>query len=533
MNRSKCVLFRWTACLWFLGALISALAAEEIVDLGTLDFPNSGSEEAQESFIRGVLLLHSFEFEDAAEAFQEAQAVDPDFALAYWGEAMTHNHPLWRQQNRDAALKVLQRFGATSDERMAKIASKRERDYLATLDVLYGEGSKLGRDRAYEQAMRRLSERYPDDLEAKAFYALSILGTTQGERDFRAFMRAGAIAEEVFAANPRHPGAVHYLIHSYDDPVHAPLGLRAARVYADIAPAASHAQHMISHIYVALGRWAESIDANVKSFAVSVKRAQRKGLGVDARNFHSLHWLQYSRLQLGQFAEAERLLAEMDRYANESGSGRTRWYQQAFRAGWVVETGADSLPDGPDATALEFREGVMAEFAAGWAALQRGEAARAEQAVQAIAGRLAESAEDDEVFDSDRAEVEVLMLELAGRVAMQNGSVDEGLESLGRATGIERDLPLEYGPPDIIKPSFELLGDVLLDLGRAAEAKEAYETALERAPRRRLSLLGLARALAELGETDALDTACGELNAIYVHADEGLVAPAACTADSP
>ena len=183
------------------------LGATEITDLGSLDFPNSGAPEAQQAFARGVLLLHSFEYEDAREAFQEASEIDPDFALAFWGEAMTHNHPLWRQQDRDAALEALAGYAATARERAEKAPTEREAAYLAALETLYGEGDKVSRDFAYSEAMRRLAETYPDDLEARAFYALSILGTTQGERDFRVFMRAGAVAEEVFAANPNHPGA--------------------------------------------------------------------------------------------------------------------------------------------------------------------------------------------------------------------------------------------------------------------------------------------------------------------------------------
>ena len=185
----------------------------------------------------------------------------------------------------------------------------REKGYLAAVETLYGEGSKIDRDYDYSEAMRGLSERYPEDMEAKSFYALSVLGTTQGERDFSVFMRAGAIVEEVFAVNPRHPGAAHYLIHSYDDPVHAPLGLRAARVYAEIAPAASHAQHMISHIFVAMGDWENSVESNVKAWNVSVERAKRKNLDADAQNYHAHYWLMYSYLQLGQYEEA---LAKLD-----------------------------------------------------------------------------------------------------------------------------------------------------------------------------------------------------------------------------
>ena len=213
--------------------LLVALVPVGAQDLGETEFANSGAPEAQEPFLRGLLLLHSFEYDDAREAFQEARRLDPDFAMAAWGEAMTHNHPVWMQQDRDAARAALDGVDAMP-------ASARERAYLATLGVLYGgDASKEDRDDAYAEAMRQLAAGYPDDLDAAAFYALSILATAHEGRDFTTYMEAAAVAEEVFDQNPQHPGAAHYLIHAYDDPVHAPLGLRPARVYAEVAPSAA------------------------------------------------------------------------------------------------------------------------------------------------------------------------------------------------------------------------------------------------------------------------------------------------------
>ncbi|NOR40080.1 MAG: hypothetical protein GQ537_02580, partial [Gammaproteobacteria bacterium] len=237
--------------------------------LGVLDFPNSGAGAAQDAFTRGVLLLHSFEFDDARTAFVEAQAVDPGFVMAIWGEAMTLNHPLWAVQDRTEALKVLAKLPAETERKI----TPHEQAFLDAVEILYGfgeenPGDKPSRDIAYMQAMQRAHQTWPDDLEAASFYGLSILGSVY-ERDFRTYMRAAAILEEVFAKQPRHPGAAHYLIHSYDDQVHAPLGLRAARVYATIAPAASHAQHMISHIYTSLGMWDEVVKANITAVRVS------------------------------------------------------------------------------------------------------------------------------------------------------------------------------------------------------------------------------------------------------------------------
>src|SRR5262249_13975807 len=235
---------RRRALLTAVSIAAAVVARGQPAALGRTDFPTSGSPAAQEPFLRGALLLHSFEYSDAAEAFRKAQAAQPGFAMAYWGEAMTYNHPLWSEQDRDAARRALERLAPTPAERLAKAPTPREKMYLEAVEALYGEGDRAARDRAYAEAMRRLHERFPDDLDAEAFYALALLGTTEGKRDFAVYMKAAALVEDVFAKNREHPGAAHYLIHCYDDPVHAPLGMRAARVYAGFAPAAVHALHM-------------------------------------------------------------------------------------------------------------------------------------------------------------------------------------------------------------------------------------------------------------------------------------------------
>lgn len=495
----------------------------DIESLGSLEFPNSGAVEAQEPFIRGVLLLHSFEYDDAREAFLAAQEIDPDFHMAYWGEAMTHNHPLWRRQDRAAARAVLERLPAGAP-------SRREQGYLDALRILYGDGDKVSRDFAYSEAMGALSQRHPDDLEAKSFYALSILGTTQAVRDFRAYMRAGAVVEEVFAANPRHPGAAHYLIHSYDDPIHAPLGLRAARVYADIAPAASHAQHMISHIYVALGRWSDSVESNVQSFEVSEERVERKGLGVDDLNFHAYHWLQYSYLQLGRWQVARQMLDRMHGYALESGSMRARGYYAAMRASWLTETGDIEIPPSLGTTNTGPTSAAADLFASGYRALTSGRAGQASTAVESLETLLAEqpTTMEDSVATERRRVIEVLTWSLQSQIALAAGREREARDLLTRATAAEASMPLEYGPPAIVKPSHELFGETLLQIGEPEAAAMQLTTALERAPRRRAALWGQAQAAAALGEATVVEASCAELARILIGADVTVGSPAVC-----
>jgi hypothetical protein len=275
---------------------------------GHVEFANSGAASAQADFLDGLALLHDFEYPAAAAAFRRAEAADPGFAMAYWGEAMTFNHPIWMQQDLKAGQAVLNKLAPTPAARRARAKTEREKEYLDTVEILYGDGSKEERDFRYEDAMARLHARYPDDVDATAFYGLAILGTAHAGRDIATYMRAAGLLEEAWINHRDHPGLVHYLIHSYDDPTHAPLGLRAARIYAKIAPDAGHAQHMTSHIFLALGMWQEVVSANLAAIADvdRVRKAAGKG-PVGCGHYPS--WLGYGYLQLGQMDKARSAVA--------------------------------------------------------------------------------------------------------------------------------------------------------------------------------------------------------------------------------
>jgi len=501
------------AALWTLAAALSAQPSE----LGRIDFPTSASGPAREHFLRGVLLLHSFEYDDAAEEFQAAQAADPAFALAYWGEAMTKNHPIWMERDAEAARKVLGRLAGTRDDRLAKAPSGRERGYLEAVEILFAEGEKRDRDLAYAEAMERLHERYPTDLEAQSFYALALLGTSQRSRDFSIYMKAAAQAEEVFAKNPSHPGAVHYLIHSYDDPVHAPLGLRPARVYARIAPAAAHALHMPSHIFLASGMWDDVASSNEASWEAAEARVERKRLGVDERNFHALFWLEYAYLQQGRFREARKLLSTMEGDARKSGSVRARSSLSSMQAAFRIETACAGAGDSSLSAGTEPRDLFVAGFC-GW---KKG-------SLTGIASALAEFEKPESGKESDahahggamptyrggstNASVAgVFRKQLEALSLLQKGQTAAALARAGEAAAAEDAMSFEFGPPTIVKPSHELLGELLLSLGRAAQAQKEFDAALARAPGRTLSLLGAMRAATETKDMVASDEAARKL----------------------
>jgi hypothetical protein len=290
-----------------------AVAAPEY---GHVDFANSGASTAQGDFLNGLALLHDFEYDSAAAAFRRAESTDPDFAMAYWGEAMTFNHPVWMQQDLASARAALNRLAPSPAMRRSKAQTEREKAYLGAVEILYGDGTKEDRDAQYEDAMAKLHARYPEDVDAAAFYALSILGSAHAGRDLATYMRSAAVLEEAWISHRDHPGLLHYLIHSYDDPAHAPLGLRAARLYAKIAPDAGHAQHMTSHIFLALGMWTATVDANVAAIA-AVNRARLAAGKMSIGCGHYSSWLEYAYLQLGN-VESARSTLESCRAAMEA-----------------------------------------------------------------------------------------------------------------------------------------------------------------------------------------------------------------------
>ncbi|MFN2499821.1 MAG: hypothetical protein ABR557_12110 [Pyrinomonadaceae bacterium] len=326
-------------------ALIAALAVSvsaQNSQLGNVEFETSGSERAHASFLRGLAALYSFWYEEALDAFRESTRIDPDFMMGYWGEAMAHNHPLWSEQDTAAARLVIANFRETSK------LTQRERDYLNAVKALYadsGGSDKRARDAAYSAAMEKVYRAYPNDLNAAAFYSLSLLGLVRTEeKSYRLQAQAGAIALDIYQKNPNHPGAAHYIIHAFDDPDHAILALPAARRYADIAPAAHHARHMPSHIFLQLGMWPEAAASNESAWESSDAWMKRKHLSTSVRDYHSLHWLLYVYLQQGRYLKAEELLTLMKKTMSEStyeNKLRPGYYENNYAnmaAAFVVET---------------------------------------------------------------------------------------------------------------------------------------------------------------------------------------------------
>jgi tetratricopeptide (TPR) repeat protein len=496
-------------------------------------FPNSGSPSAQPSFLRGVTALHNFQYEDAVEAFGQAQRIDRDFAMAYWGEAMAYNQTLWLNQDADMGRRILLRLGPTPEARAAKARTEREKGYLRAIEILFGSGDRTARDRAYAEAMGRLARSYPEDLEVLSFYALALMGTTarspalfgDGGDDQHPLAlvgsnvqkEAGAILEKVLVHNPEHPGALHYLIHDYDDPEHARRALPAARAYAKIAPESSHALHMPAHIFVQLGMWDEAAASDESSFRASEAWVERKGLPIGMRDHHSLSWLLYESLQQGRFQKARETLDLMRRAVEATGAARLKAIRSDMRARYVVETRSFQEL----ATAKDF-DTTGELFAIGMSAARRGDPKLAELTLAELARRAGPGSRRPEGTGHRGVDVAVMEKELAALLAVARGRGDEAVARMQEALVLDRQLPPPLGLPRPIKPASELFGEILLELGRPREAAAAFERALEHWPNRSLALLGLARASTALGDRDAARRHYRAFLANWRNADPGL-----------
>jgi len=510
MRPFKTILF---ATVLFAAAI--SLSAQN-TQLGKVVFPNSGSPQAQEEFLRGVAALHSFWYEEALEAFQNSTKIDPNFALAYWGEAMTYNHPIWLQQDTEAGRKALAKIKDTSK------LNSREKAFIDSLRVLYGDGDKLARDLAYAAAMEKIYRDHPDDLEAVTFYSLALLGTVRpGEKGFQRQIKAGAIALEAYQKNPNHPGAAHYVIHSFDDPEHAILALPAARRYAEIAPDAHHARHMPAHIFLQLGMWPEAAASNETAWRVSDDWVRRKNLALNLRDYHSNHWLTYVYAQQGRYGKAEELINRLRQTMKDSGRESVRWYDDTV-ALFIAETGrwdlaAKLFSPTPASDAGEHAgHGSHGATAPPKPAAQMVPNTRRGMSlplfVRAMAAASAGSADAEKLLSEMRANrqqsddaygakiLEIRELEIAALISASKKNFDEAIAAMKKATALEEEMSPPSGPPTLIKPSQELFGEILLRAGKPKEAAQQFTAALNRQPNRARSLLGAARAAAQSGD---------------------------------
>lgn len=476
--------------------------------LGKVDFQNSCSPAVQENFQRAVAMLHSFRYAETEKAFREVMVQDPSCAVATWGIAtILMSNPL---AGVGPAPQWAERAQAAIDQgRKIGAKTQRERDYIEAVGSYYEDWAnrpektrQLNRAKAFEA----LAARYPADDEAQIFYALYLSGTQSlADQSYKAYLAAAELLEKQFAKHPDHPGAAHYLIHSYDAPSIASKGLTAARRYASIAPSAPHALHMPSHIFTRVGSWAESAATNKRS-ADSAKQDN----DLDGQ-LHAMDYMVYAHLQLGRDADALRVLQEVDIVTGSNTTAFAAPYAQAaMPARYAIERG-----DWKQAMSLESHPGqfpftvALTHFARALGAARSGNAPTAEKDVQELA-RLRDVLKTAK-NDYWATEVEVSRLGAAAWTALAHGKPDEALNLMRSAADIEDKSEKHIVTPGRILPARELLGEMLLELKRPADALKEFEASQTREPERFRGYYGAAMAAEKSGDKAKAKLYCTRL----------------------
>jgi len=486
------------------------------VGVGRVRFPTSCAAAAQPSLERGIALLHNFWYEEAEAAFREAGGRDSSCAMAWWGVGMTYVRPLWPPLPLDTL-----RVGAAAAARASasSTADARERGYVDALAAFYrdlGSVTPAARLAAWKAGMERLHAAEPGDREATIFYALSLIATApRTDPTYAQYRQAGAVLEPLFRETPDHPGLAHYLIHAADAPGIAATGLDAANRYAGIAPAVPHARHMPSHVYILIGKWTESIESNRSAAEAGrrFEREQRLGGSWD-QTLHALDYLVYAYLQQGRVAEAARVAAEAgpDTRNVPEGSLVGEYALAAMPARLAMERSRWA-----EAARLPLRPGPAPAQAITWFARAVGAARTGDTALARVALAALEQSETASQSLGDPiwpTTVRAQKLAAQAWSALALGDTASALRLALEAADLEDGSVKHPVTPGAILPARELLGDLLLVVGRAGEARSAYETALKLAPRRARSLEGAAAAAANLGDERAAASWRAELAAM-------------------
>ena len=484
----------------------------EMEELGTVHFPNSCRPEVAEEFTRAVALLHSFGYAESRLAFQSVAEKDPACGIAYWGIAMTYYHPIWAPPSRDdltagsAAAKKADELGA---------ATERERAYIAAIVAFYRDSETVAhapRAAAYRDAVEALSRRFPDDHEATIFYALSLLGTAPAiDTTYVNQKKAAAILNGLLPVEPKHPGIAHYMIHAFDYPELASEALPAARAYAKIAPSSPHALHMPSHIFTRLGLWQESIASNIDSAEAARRLVAKRHPGATAFDaLHALDYLEYAYLQVGDLDKAHKVVDEAAATTSLDEAQFAAGYAvAAIPARWALERrdwkAAANLE--PPAVPMPWERfpyaPAVTRFAQALGAARQGDLDRSRAALEQL-GRIQTGIAKSPVpgpYDW-AGQVESLRLAAAAWLAFAEGKKEDALKTATSGAELEEKIGKNNVTPGAPLPARELLGDMLLEMGRPAEALAAYEASLRVTPNRFNSLYGAARA-AELSKQAA------------------------------
>jgi len=493
----------WVVCI---AAAFSVTAAadeghhhEELTQdqLGTVHFPVSCTPEAQKTFEKGLALLHSFWYEEAEKTFHQAETQDQKCAMAYWGEAMSVWHQLW-DQPKAATIKRASAELKKADKTKPK--TDRERDYIHALQAFYSNSKKAdheARARAYSAAMQKVYEKYPDDHEAAAFYALSLLASEpDNDTTFANRKQAGAILEKLFDQEPNHPGIAHYLIHTYDKPQLAELGLPAARRYAQIAPSAPHAVHMPSHIFARVGDWPDDIQSNLGSIAATRKASEMK-MGGEGHQFHAMDFLIYAYLQSGREAEAVKVIDEVKAMPEMEMAGRDMhgFAMSKFPAMYALElhrwSEAAALPV---LSKAEPGDRAYTYWAKTIGSARTGDLAEAKKNLAEIDSIQKDYSSRNKSYQADYA---ATLYQEASAWVLHGEGKDEEASAMLRKVADHEDA---VGEEQTSMPAREMLADMLLEMKHPEQALAEYKGDLKFNPKRFDGVYGAAQAAEMAGQ---------------------------------
>jgi hypothetical protein len=476
------------------GTFVTAAWAQ---GLGNVHFETSCTPQAQEKFDGGLAMVHSFFYPNSIQAFTEAATADPQCAIAYWGIAISSRpNPLVLPLT-TAVLKsgweAVEKGKATGGK------TERERDWLAAIERYYRDYDKVDqtqRGLAYERAMETLMQKYPDDPEAAIFYALALNETAlPSDKTYAKQLKAGAILEKIVAKLPDHPGALHYLIHSYDYPPLAQRGLDAANRYAEVAPAAQHAQHMPSHTYSMLGLWTQSVASNTKSRALAQRQAAKLWPGATHPSEpHHLDFMEYALLQMGQEGPAKQLRDDSNAIrklgfehfgtytALAAVPARFALERQAWKEAAALEPRGSKFPQAE----------AITHFARAMGSARSGDLTAAERDVENL--KVVRATLENASQSYWASQVEIQMLAASAWIAQAKGEKEAALKLMRGAADLEDDSEKHIAMENRLYPMRELLGDLLLEQQQPGLALTEYETSLVSTPNRLRGLYGAAKA---------------------------------------
>lgn len=493
----------------FGAALQSSASARTPERLGTVSFATSCAPAEQVSFNRGVALLHDFWYAEARPQFEEIAKDDPGCAMAHWGIAMSVFHQIWERPDANAM-----KTGWAEMQKAQSIGAKteREREYVAALADFYrpGPADYMARVTAYSEAMGRLYAKYPNDVDAGAFYALSLLASeTPNDTSLKNQHKAMDVLRPLFVKYPDNPGVVHYIIHSCDNPAMAPEGLKAAEHYGEIAPAGAHAVHMPGHIFARLGMWPQDIQSQLGSIAAS-EAAEKRGESGIMDEAHSYDFLMYAYLQSGQDAKAKAVLGKvdevLDRIETMPGKGRGfmygmgGYYRTKFPVFYALE-----MRDWNSAAKLEPVAGAAPDQAdmTWWArAIADGHLRRAKEAEADLAhldALMSEVRQGKNAYEADSTGAQIERDEVVAWADFAAAKRDDALTSMRKAA----DLQDKVGQAEVDIPAREMLGDMLLESHEPRQALAEYRVSLKLSPNRFNGLYHAGEAAEEAGDKAA------------------------------